>query len=94
MRAMLSERCSLLSTNWPDLILLTSFCGNGSDAGERIRPVAWGDCELLNVHVVELLGIGQDGATWFPSRSATEVSRYAGKCISKMKRYMGGHVCV
>ena len=37
-RAMLSASRSLISTNWPAWTLFTSVCGNGSQAGERIKP--------------------------------------------------------
>ena len=43
---MLSERSSLMSTYWPDCTLSTSLRGNGSDAGDKIRP------ELLTMGVL------------------------------------------
>lgn len=80
---MLSARSSLISTNWPDLTLSTSFCGNGSDAGERIRPELCGGCEPLASCVAGVggnraLGAEERGGAWVPARSATEVSRLGG----------------
>ena len=36
---MLSANNSLISTNWPDLILSTIFCGKGSAASDSTSPV-------------------------------------------------------
>ena len=49
-REMLSVSRSRMSTYWPDLILSTSFCGKGSEAGDRANPVAAsGTCGQLAV---------------------------------------------
>ena len=55
---MLSAKSSLISMNWPKLTLSTNLRGNGSAAGDRIRPAVaagWGRRVLAGKVLVRVL---------------------------------------